>query len=104
MVQSILDPPPSYFHILHKLDIFPNQSWDNTNLHLYAQLCEIIKKWYLYGLALVHFNDMEVKTVDSFPRGQKNWFEGEVVSYIHKNLWDRKGDKTRKSLINPTAG
>lgn len=49
-----------------------------------------IQKQYLYGLALVHFNDMEVKTVDSFSWGQKYWFKCEVVSYIHKNLWERK--------------
>lgn len=57
-----------------------------------TQLCEIeIQIWYLYGLTLVHFNDMEVKTVDSFSRGQKYWFKCEVVSYIHKNL--REGEK-----------
>lgn len=50
-----------------------------------------IKIRYLYGLTLVHFNDMEVKTVDSFSRGQKYWFKCEVVSYIHKNL--REGEK-----------
>lgn len=41
---------------------------------------------YLYGLALVHFDDMEVKAVDSFSWGQKHRFKGEVVSDVHENL------------------
>lgn len=52
-----------------------------------------MKTWYLYGLTLVHFDDMEVKTVDAFPRGQKHWFKCEVVSYIHKNLGE--GEKVQ---------
>lgn len=44
---------------------------------------------YLDGLALVHFNDVEVKAVDSFPRGQKHRFKREVVSDIHQNLRER---------------
>lgn len=52
---------------------------------------------YLYGLALVHLNDVEVKTVDSFSRGQKHGFKCEVVSYIHKNLRQRK--KQHRCLI-----
>lgn len=44
---------------------------------------------YLDGLALVHFNDMEVKAVDSFPWGQKHRFKREVVSDVHENLRER---------------
>lgn len=61
-----------------------------------AQLWNKRSADYLYGLALVHFNDMEVKAVDSFSRGQKNWFKREVVSYIHKNLRERKKKKKKK--------
>lgn len=41
---------------------------------------------YLYSLALVHFNNMEVKAVDSFPRTKKDGFQREIVSYVDKNL------------------
>lgn len=61
-----------------------------------AQLWNKRSADYLYGLALVHFNDMEVKAVDSFSRGQKNWFKREVVSYIHENLRERKKKKKKK--------
>lgn len=44
---------------------------------------------YLDGLALVHFNDVEVKAVDSFPWGQKHRFKREVVPDIHENLRER---------------
>lgn len=44
---------------------------------------------YLYSLALVHFNYVEVKAVDSFPRTKKDGVQREIVSYVHKNLEKR---------------
>lgn len=44
---------------------------------------------YLYSLALVHFNDVEVKAVDSFPGTKKDGVQREIVSYVHKNLQKR---------------
>lgn len=41
---------------------------------------------YLYSLALVHFNDVEVKAVDSFPGTKKDGFQCEIVAYVDKNL------------------
>jgi len=41
---------------------------------------------HLYSLALVHFNNMKVKAVDSFPGTKKDGFHGEIVSYVDKNL------------------
>lgn len=44
---------------------------------------------YLYSLALVHFNNVEVKAVDSFPGTKKDGVQREIVSYVHKNLQKR---------------
>lgn len=53
---------------------------------------------YLDGLALVHFNDVEVKAVDSFPWGQKHRFKREVVSDIHENLRERHRRRKERCL------
>lgn len=44
---------------------------------------------YLYSLALVHFNNVEVKAVDSFPGTKKDGVQREIVSYVDKNLQKR---------------
>lgn len=40
----------------------------------------------MYSLALVHFDNVEVKTVDSFPGTKKDGFQREIISYVDKNL------------------
>ncbi len=44
---------------------------------------------YLNSLALVHFNNVEVKAVDSFPGTKKDGVQREIVSYVDKNLQKR---------------
>lgn len=54
---------------------------------------------YLYGLALVHFDDMEVKAVDPFSWGQKHRFEREVVSNVHEDLRERHKEECKPEAV-----
>lgn len=57
----------------------------------------VLKMTYLYGLALVHFNDVEVKTVDSFSWGQKHRLKCEEVSNIYENLQKKTENRSSQS-------
>ncbi len=60
----------------------------DIKMQYFLSVREIVSA-YLYSLALVHFNNVEVKAVDSFPGTKKDGVQREIVSYVDKNLQKR---------------
>lgn len=52
---------------------------------------------HLDGLALVNFNNVKVKAVDSFPGTQEHGFQREIASYVDKNLQNDISEVLKKT-------